>query len=307
MLFEYAVEPQAIGSSWQTFLYLIEKFGFDRGRLISRLPSKWEKKVIQAAKEAGVPDIRMASIVERLRNAKLAVVDFGRPYNSEISWIDNALIENQRAPFHAIIAEQNLGGSAAVLPVTDIDEQQPLMAVAQDRAISRDCGSIAGALSGFLRVSTRILFVDPFFDPYNSRYKSTLRACLAVVKTDNPEAACEIHYRYHSNKPANEELEREAATLFNGVIPEGLAVSLYCWREKNGGADFHARYLLTDRGGVGIDAGFSAEGGHQTTDMHLMSAILAKVRLAMFARDATDFELVGPVLEIRSNGTVSRI
>jgi len=52
MLFEYAVEPQAIGSSWQTFLYLIEKFGFDRGRLISRLPGKWEKKVIQAAKEA---------------------------------------------------------------------------------------------------------------------------------------------------------------------------------------------------------------------------------------------------------------
>lgn len=41
MLFEYAVEPQAIGSSWQTFLYLIEKFGFDRGRLISRLPGKW--------------------------------------------------------------------------------------------------------------------------------------------------------------------------------------------------------------------------------------------------------------------------
>lgn len=111
MLFEYAVEPQAIGSSWQTFLYLIEKFGFDRGRLISRLPGKWEKKVIQAAKEAGVPDIRMASIIERLRNAKLAVVDLNRPYDSEKSWIENALTEHGRAPFHAIIARQNLGGN----------------------------------------------------------------------------------------------------------------------------------------------------------------------------------------------------
>jgi hypothetical protein len=111
MLFEYAVEPQAIGSSWQTFLYLIEKFGFDRGRLISQLPGKWEKKVIQAAKQAGVPDIRMASIVERLRNAKLWVVDFGRPYDSEKSWIDNALTEHQRAPSTRSLPKRILAGT----------------------------------------------------------------------------------------------------------------------------------------------------------------------------------------------------
>ena len=193
MLFEYAVEPQAIGSSWQTFLYLIEKFGFDRGRLVSRFPGRWEKKVIEAARQAAVPDIRMASIVERLRNAKLWVVEFGRPYDSEKSWIDNALTENQRAPFHAIIAQKNAGGNAAVLPVADLDERHPLMAVAQDCAVARDAKSIAAALSGLLRVGARILFVDPFFDPYNSRYKNTLRECLAVVKANNPESRCEIH------------------------------------------------------------------------------------------------------------------
>jgi hypothetical protein len=306
MLFEYAVEPQAIGSSWQTFLYLIEKFGFDRGRLISRLPGKWEKKVIQAAKEAGVPDIRMASIVERLRNAKLAVVDLSRPYESEKSWIENALTEHQRVPFHAIIARQNIGGNAAVLPVADLEERHPLMSVAQDRAVARDAKSIADALSGLLCVGARILFVDPFFDPYNARFKNTLRECLSVVKSSNQKAACEIHYRYHKDKPSNSEIETEAGNLFKGLIPDGVSVSVYCWREKSGGADFHARYLLTDRGGIGIDAGFSAEGGHQSTDMHLMSIALSAARLNAFARDATDFELVGPVLEIRSDGTVRR-
>lgn len=307
MLFEYAVEPQAIGSSWQNFRYLIEKFGFDRGRLISRLPSKWEKSVIKAAKEAGVPDIKMASIVERLRGAKLSVIDYGRSYNSERSWIDNALIEHNRAPFHAIIAQHSLAGNAAVLPVGDIDEQQPYMAVAQCRAVPRESVSIAEALSGFLRASSRIVFVDPFFDPYNARYKSTLRACLNVVKKKNPSATCEIHYRYHDNKPANTELEKEAAKLFIGVIPDDLVVSVYCWRQKKGGADFHARYLLTDRGGVSVDAGFSAEGGHQTTDMHLLSGEMTQTRLAAFARDAFDFELIEPVLEIRSDGSTRRI
>lgn len=306
MLFEYAVEPQAIGSSWQTFLYLIEKFGFDRGRLISRLPGKWEKKVIQAAKQAGVPDIRMASIVERLRTAKLWIVDFGRPYDSEKSWIDNALTEHQRVPFHAIIAAQNPSRNAAVLPLADLDERHPLMAVAQDRAVARDAKSIADALSGLLCFGARVLFVDPFFDPYNARFKNTLRECLAVVKAKNPEAVCEIHYRFHKDKPSNFELEKEAANLFIGVIPDGIAVAVYCWRQKNGGADFHARYLLTDRGGISIDAGFSAEGAHQSTDMHLMSLVLSETRLNAFARDATDFELVEPVLEIRSDGTVHR-
>lgn len=307
MLFEYAVEPQAIGSSWENFRYLIEKFGFDRGRLISRFPGKWEKQVIQAAKDAGIPDIRMASIIERLRSVKSAVVDRERPYTHGQSWIDNAVAEHQRMSFHAIIAQQTRAGNEFVLSAADIDDQQPLMEACQDRSVLRESGAIAEALSAFLRSGSRIMFVDPFFDPYNARYKSTLRACLSVIKAYNPRAFCEIHYRHHENKPTNAELERAAANLFNGVIPEGLAISVFCWREKQGGADFHARYLLTDRGGVGIDAGFSAEGAHQATDMHLMSFALSEARLNAFARDATEFELIEPVLEIQWNGSFRRV
>ena len=53
-----------------------------------------------------------------------------------------------------------------------------------------------------------------------------------------------------------------------------MTVTIYRWRQKPGGADFHARYLLTDRGGIRVDAGFSAEGASQTTDMTLMDFAL---------------------------------
>ncbi len=43
MLYEYAVEPQAIGANWQTLRYIVEKFGFDRGRLISDFPEHWSR------------------------------------------------------------------------------------------------------------------------------------------------------------------------------------------------------------------------------------------------------------------------
>jgi hypothetical protein len=83
-----------------------------------------------------------------------------------------------------------------------------------------------------------------------------------------------------------------------------MKVTIFCWRQKTGGADFHGRYLLTDKGGIGIDAGFSAEGGHQTTDMHLMTFKLSQEKLKAFSRDATDYGLVDPVIRVDGDGRV---
>jgi hypothetical protein len=307
MLYEYAVEPRAIGSSWETFRYVIEKFGFDKGRLISEFPKRWFLEVYNAT--ATFPDVQKKRVVEALNQArKNKVVRCHRPYdNIAEDWLENALTEHRRSPFRAIIALQNPGDEAVVLSANDLDELHPLMAVPHDCAIPRDAASLAAALKGLLRFGSNILFVDPFFDPYSARYKNTLRECFAIVKALNPRASCEIHYRYHENKPAPADIEREAANLFKGVIPADMNVTVYCWQEKNGGADFHARYLLTEKGGISVDAGFSAEGDHQTTDMHLMSFELTQQKLKAFARDATDYELVEPVLRIAAQGCVERL
>jgi len=304
MLYEYAVEPQAIGASWETFRYVIEKFGFDKGRLISEFPKKWFREVYEAS--AGLPPVQKKRIEEALKQARNnKVVRSGRPYDRNAGdWLHNALTEHQRLPFQAIIATGNPGGDDIVLPADELDEQNPLIAVPHDCAIPRDAPSLAAAMKEMLRFSSHILFIDPFFDPYSQRYKSTLRECLNIVLASNPDAVCEIHYRHHENKPSNGDLELEAANLFPGVIPEGMKVTIFCWRQKNDGADFHARYLLTDKGGIGVDAGFSAEGAQQTTDMHLMSFQLSQKKLKEFARDATDYELMEPVLQIASNGQV---
>ena len=152
-----------------------------------------------------------------------------------------------------------------------------------------------------LAFCSSILFLTPTTSATRPHFE-----CLAVVKADNPGAACEIHYRYHQGEPSNVEIEREAANLFRGVIPTGLSVVVYCWRQRASGTEFHARYMLTERGGIGVDAGFSAEGRHQTTDMHLMSFDLSQEKVHSFSRNATDSELVEPVLRITSDGKVER-
>jgi hypothetical protein len=125
-----------------------------------------------------------------------------------------------------------------------------------------------------------------------------------MVHGANAGAVCEIHHLDHDRCPPAAAIAREAPSKFARVIPDGMALTIFRWRERDGGADFHARYLLTDKGGIGIDAGFSAEGNHQTTDMHLMSVALAQAKIKALARDATVYELVEPVLRIAADGRV---
>ncbi len=86
-----------------------------------------------------------------------------------------------------------------------------------------------------------------------------------------------------------------------------MTVTIYRWRERDGGADFHARYLLTDKGGIRIDAGFSAEGDQQVTDITLMNFDLSQAKIQALVRDSDVFELVEPVLQIASNGYVEHV
>ena len=127
MLHEYAVEPRAIGSDWQTFRYLIEKFGFDRGRLISQFPRHWFREVYRVTE--GLPDMQRKSIGETLIQAKKTkFVSSGRPYESALGgWLDNALAQHIVAPFHAIIADDNPTGQDAVIVAAEVDERDPLM------------------------------------------------------------------------------------------------------------------------------------------------------------------------------------
>lgn len=304
MLYEYAVEPQAIGSDWHTFRYVIEKFGFDKGRLISRFPSHWLRDVYQATQ--GLPDMQKKRIEESLTQAKKnKVARFGRPYDPTLGcWLDNALTEHRRDPFHAIIATANPGGDGAVLCTDDLDEHNELMAVPHESAVQRDVDSLTTALKNLLRFGSRVVFVDPFMKPECQRQKRLFFRCLSIVKDLNPNAVCEFHYRYHENKLNNTDLESMAADLFKDFIPEGMFLKLFCWKEWDGGEDFHARYLLTDKGGIRVDAGFDPVGDHQKTDMTLMDYPLSQMRLAFVARNATEYELVEPVLRISASGEV---
>ena len=308
MLFEYAVEPRAIGSSWENFRYLIEKFGFDRGRLISQFPKAWFKEVYAAS--AAMKAVERKRLEESLNRAKQTkAIRSGRPYDPALgSWLKNAITQHATAPFHAIIAEKNPTHIAGVIAVDEADENHPLMVSAHTWEVERVGATLADAMGPLLRSARSVLFVDRFFDIRDARYKETLKSCLEAVSSAGANGVhCEIHVCDHNSRPPAEVIERDARRWLLGILPPGISVSLFTWRERKGGADFHARYLLTDMGGISVDAGFSAMGAHQKVQLSLLGLDFAQRKLSSFSRTSVVYELVEPVLEIRSDGSVHRV
>jgi len=158
MLSEYAVDPAAIGADWRTFKDLIDRFGVDKGRLISRLPTRWEKKVIQAAKEARVPDVRISSIIEQLSQSKHKVVDFHRAYDHEVDWIGNALREHGARPFKAIICGAGTAACAEAMEPDDCSDAHLLFKATTSCDVTRTADQIADSLHTLTVVSKH---VDP--------------------------------------------------------------------------------------------------------------------------------------------------
>ena len=310
MLYEYAVEPKAIGASWESFRYLIEKFGFHRGRLISQFPGKWIQLVVEAAKQSGMQDVRYKSLVNRLQKAKReALIRSGREYDPHAGdWLDNAIEQHTLDPFHAIIASENWGDNDFILVAEDIVEETPLMNTRTDWGVERTSEAIAEAMSPLLKFSKKILFLDPYLDIREQRYRETLKASLEIVAAHQPgNFQCEIHFCTHDSRPSTEFIIDNAADWLSGILPESLSILLFCWAVKADGDIFHDRYLVTDRGGMSLGAGLSSESAHQKVHLYLLEHETCQEKLAAFERNSTVYKLAEHILEISSDGKVRRL
>ena len=91
------------------------------------------------------------------------------------------------------------------------------------------------------------------------------------------------------------------------MIPNPLAISFFRWREKNNGEQFHARYILTDRGGIRVDAGLDNGQPGQTTTVTLIPPEIHKKIWDSLRRDEDIYDLENSCFQISSNGYIDDI
>jgi len=309
---EFAVEPEAIGSSWNDFRFLIEYFGYSRGRLISRFPKRWERQVIEAAKAAGVRDVECSRIIERLNIRKSDVLmKSGREYEPDKSWVENAVSSHQQKPFHALLVE-NADLSGICTCIRDADETNPLMGSPISAEVKRTPDDIASCCRLLTGQANIIDIVDPFFDIRGAReggrprsgddFKGTLLKIIANCESDgNRGKLIRIHYREHDQRPPQDVILNGAKDWISETIPSGFEIQLIGWKELEDGEDIHDRFLLTPLGGLKIGAGFGATVKKQHANVVRLDGIHVASLLNKYDLNNTVYERVGFVVSICSD------
>jgi hypothetical protein len=284
MFFEYALEPALI-SSWDRARFFLDAFGPAKGRFLATYPRRWKKLVHDGLR---CPEVEKKSIAYRLEKLDKRVFSprSGAPYDPARPWLENAVTENVRQPFHAILAN-GVAAAPNVIDGTAVDDTHPLWKVESGRFVSRDPAAFVAALELLLAASSRVLIIDPYFRAdQDAKTRPVAAFCTAVGK-----AAIEVHFS--DATCSREEGMRLAARALPRALPPGAKVTLYCWKERAGGKRFHNRYVITDVGGVKF--GDSIEMGTTGQEDHL-SILDESSRAAVWAQyagETPEFDRVG--------------
>jgi hypothetical protein len=269
MLREFAVDPATL-STWQSYRYTIEKFGVEHGRLIATFPKYWQTLVYKACSEC--KDVERKRIVESLTKIDCKLLNRGRPYGTAPTWLLNAEAEHLRESFHAIIAATNPRNRAYVKLWEDLSENDDCFKVERERAVPRTVQDLAACVDMLFQGSKEILFVDPHFDPDRSRYRSTLKEFvrIATIKGSRPQRI-EFHL---GNKCEQKRFRNNCEQFLVSILPRGVTVTFFRWEQIDQGDHLHARYILTDIGGLHFDSGLDAGELGETTDVRLLTKAL---------------------------------
>lgn len=295
MLHEYALDPRCL-NEWDTFIRLTEQFGIPYGRLISQFPKTWLRIVHEVC---GHFTFRQRQIMgDKLAKLKRqALIRSGRKYNSATAWIENAIQQHHIIPFHAIIADQNQEELEFVLIAKEIIAETALWSVPREAPIPRTADSLGAAVGPLLKMSKRILFVDKRFEPSTLRWQDALRKFLDLAidgRASTPDF--EYHMQYdHKDTTKTEEFYRYCDDELSGLVPAGVEIHLFRWDKKAKGEGIHARYILTERGGIRIDWGLDTGREGETTDVTLMDENLWKKRLEDYYETSETFDLMDKV------------
>jgi len=282
MLYEYAVEPQVL-STWADFRYFADRFGNGHGRLISKYPESWPRLVWEACVESS--PLNRRRIEEGLKVLRNRLMKTKRAYDERTGWLENAEHAHKSEPFHAIIASSS-SECAETIVAGELSDDSPLWKVARDGHVPRQAQAMSVLADSLLFHSTEVLFVDQHFGT-TSKHGRPLAAFLELARKGKKLSRIEYHLNGSCEKSLFKAgLDRQRPHL---DLAADEAILFIRWNCIEGAENLHARYLLTNRGGVHFDYGLDE--GDGTTAWARISDELWKQRREQFEPDTGCYEL----------------
>ena len=267
MIHEFAVEPEVM-ATWQHFQSLWDDFGVGKGRLLVEYPGNWRRRIHELAPKLSAP-VKANAISSKISAQRHKFIGArGRPYEPERLWLANAKDQQASAlPFRAIVAHSDALASADVLVAGDFDRDAEPWKVHTQLMCPRKAGEMVGAARPLLTTARELILVDPHFDGNARRFTRTLAE---FVGQRTSWSRLELHTAMRTPYDARGQQVNLTAALARH-IPRGTTLTVFFWQSRPGGEQMHARYLLTEMGGMHFDFGLDEdESGTGTTQVTLL-------------------------------------
>ena len=294
MIFEYALEPEMV-AAWgdrNNHRFFLREFGPGQGRLVSRYPKRWARKVWESF--GGGSDMdrkRLEELLARLQDTMIKRRDY--VWDDAETWLDNALAEHNRHPFKAVLARNNPAYHPDILCEDDLPS--PAWETPHGVTVKRKTTDMTAVIETMLGRCCWVKFIDPYFVKGKRGHKKSLQAFLKVLASDRPVASLERIEIHTSGDGATADFLRN---FYEDIIPKGLQITLFQWQEKPGGQRLHNRYILTDLGGVSFQHGLDTGAVGETDDINRLDLEQFELRCKQYDSATSTFDQAEEPLKI---------
>ncbi|MFY0700381.1 MAG: hypothetical protein JXR04_06135 [Bermanella sp.] len=280
----FGIEPESV-NNWHDLRHITEKFGFSKGLLIGQYPKKWMKMVIDSSKENGVGDIELAKIIEKLQQIKDdRFYKTGLPFSPDKEWIDNIEGDGVIDNFNSVITKDR-NFPPKFYQSDNIEEN--VFEDHRETQVERKASCLAGLSSKLLLMSKTLILIDPYFQP-KRKCTSVIDEFLKIKHESGIDFEKIEVFTSYSNYAVSDEQYIEDY-IKETKLDFDFLVEIIRLDNDLLDFDFHARYLLTDVGGIRYDRGFVEPLDHAKrdtkTDVACLTNHMYKELVAKYDKD----------------------
>ena len=286
MIDTYALDPEVLLSA-DNPIGITDQFGVGRGRMLAKLPKDWQHKLLYQAKEQMGGTLaykRLSKALERIRKASISYDH--KPFESD-TWLEDA--ERNDWDLRCIVATSNPREHPKVIAHSDMHADTDLWHVMTSNAVPRTAEALSRAVAPLVRTAKQLVLVDPHFDADPDRDKTRFSSVLGKILQDfNLKDRTTLHVRYNDSINYKDDCMK----YLPRILPPDMVLSIKRWKERPGGEKLHARYVMSQLGGMAFEVGLDEGYDGQTTDVHLLDDKLYRQRYEQYMGANPAFDLV---------------
>ncbi len=275
MLQEFAIEPTVL-DCWLRYDYFMADCGVEKGRLVAEFPAaQWAKHVWKAVSgnPKRTPKDEQKILYHLQHTAEAKLVYTARQYHFQSNapcWLDQAAREHAAKKFRLIISSAVPNGIADAIHAEEFDKHDvAAWTVDTTCPIERTPDAIAGLTRLLCARASVVKLLDPHFDSGEVRFKKSFRKLFeAICQVADSKVKIEVHC---GSKQSQQNFTDKLLNEWPELIPPGRKVFFYRWVEEPQGEQLHRRLILSERGGVLVEAGLDVGYQGQTTTATLLS------------------------------------